>query len=141
MPNSEVRTIIPVGIDQKGSKTWEWHLTDGNQITYYIRNRSDSPSKAHFHKGEDPSKNPERFLLLSGVVFFEFVNILGHYSSIELTADTDIKSLTIYPNMLHRMTVKTPFCQYIEYRTNYFNPKNPDTYPADQFPNKNFANW
>lgn len=59
------QSLKPVNeTDPKGKNTWEWKFRDGRQITVYRRPRGFVT--CHVHSGSDPSKNPERMLLLYG---------------------------------------------------------------------------
>lgn len=111
--------------NDRGRRTWEWKISDGRQITVYSR-RAGEVFGMHFHKGEDPSKNPERFLLLSGRVRVRFSS--GKKKSVKiLDANLNPVELIIYPNVLHEFTAETD-CLYIEYRLTHFDPNSPDTY-------------
>ncbi|MDP3726343.1 MAG: hypothetical protein Q8R36_04065 [bacterium] len=119
----------------KGRNTWEWHTSDnGRQITVYRRFAGELAG-SHFHKGEDPSKNPEYFLLISGIVEFESVDVLGNYEQIVLSAHNGPVELVIQPNVLHRMRIVADCC-FIEDRVTRFNPEKPDTFPPSEFPVK-----
>lgn len=118
----------------KGSRTWEWLLPDGRQITVYKR-LSKEEAGSHFHKGEDPAKNPELFLLTSGEIIFEFVDSKGAHFTKRLSAKNGPVELIIHPYVLHRATPLTK-CSFIEYRTTRFNPEKPDTWEPKHFPVK-----
>lgn len=45
--------------DERGS-TFEWKLQDKRQITVLVRKKGSILGK-HYHKGKDPSKNPDVF--------------------------------------------------------------------------------
>lgn len=118
----------------KGSRTWEWLLPDGRQTTIYKRLDGEEAG-SHFHKGEDPSKNPEFFLLISGNIVFEFIDESGETYKTELSAENGPVELVIYPNILHRAFPLTD-CVFIEYRITRFDPKKPDTFGPEHFPIK-----
>ena len=116
----------------KGSRTWEWLVPDGKrQITVYKRLDGEIAGE-HFHKGEDPSKNPEYFLLVSGKIRFEFINESGTLHQVELSAENGPVELIIYPFALHRATPLTDCC-FIEYRKTIFDPEKSDTFGPEHF--------
>ncbi len=120
---------------EKGKNTWEWRALDNErQITIYHRFAGEWAG-SHFHKGEDPSKNPEYFLLISGILELESIDTLGNYCQIVLSARNGPIELIIQPNVLHRMKVVAD-CRFIEPRVTRFNPDKPDTFPASEFPIK-----
>jgi len=118
----------------KGKRTWQWILPDGRQITVYKRLDGEIAGK-HFHKGKDLSKNPELFLLVSGIIEFEFVDKKGAHFTEEVSAENGPIELIIHPWILHRATPLTD-CVFIEYRKTTFDPDEPDTFDAKHFPVK-----
>lgn len=87
----------------------------------------------HFHKGDDPSKNPEVFVLLSGRMEFCFKDKF-HNERKELldTSDGVPVMLIITPYIFHSARAINPVI-YVEYRETYFDPAHPDCYPIDDF--------
>lgn len=119
----------------KGNRTWEWLIHDRErQITIYKRLAGEEAG-SHFHKGEDPSKNPEFFLLVSGEIIFEFIDESGNVYKEKLSAEHGPVELVIYPHVLHRAMPITD-CVFIEYRKTRFDPENPDTLSPEYFPIK-----
>ncbi len=128
-----VRTLAPANPgNERGKRTWEWKMPDGPQVSVYRRLKGERFG-FHFHKGDDPSKNPERFLLLAGVMYAEFLNTDGDEWRATLDAGSGPVELVIQPWVLHRMQALEE-CAHIEYRVNPFDPTRPDTYPAAEFP-------
>ena len=129
-----VKRLVPANPNNdRGKRTWEWKLPDGRQITIY-RRRKGEKFAAHFHKGEDPTKNPERFVLLEGRMWMDFEDVDGNRKETVLDAKKGKKQpeLTVEVGVLHTAIALTN-CLYIEYRRQYFDPGNPDTYPAEAF--------
>lgn len=118
----------------RGGRTWEWRLNDGKQISAMRRLKNEDFGN-HFHKGEDPSKNPELILFLAGVTEVEFLDKNGKYSKEKIDANKEPIELIIEPWTLHRFVGKTDVF-YIEPRLSYFDPASPDTYPAEEFPHR-----
>lgn len=127
------QSINPANPDnERGKRTWEWKQADGRQITVYKRNKGESFA-AHFHRGDDPAKNPELFLLIHGKMRAIFTEPSGLRKTVWLDATQGKPvELVIQPFVLHEMKAVTD-CTYIEYRPRYFNPEHPDTYPAEGF--------
>ncbi len=115
----------------RGTRTWEWKMPEGTQVGAYKRIKDEFFAN-HFHKGDDPSKKPELFLLLSGILQVEFLDVEDNYSREILDAKGGPIELVIQPWILHRMKAIEE-CIYVEYRKTIFNPKFPDTYPAEEF--------
>lgn len=120
----EIKIIKPVAVDERGT-TFEWKLNNGHQISIYSRKKG-SKLGGHFHKGGDPSKNPERFYLMVGKIKIIFIEQDGKRIEKILEANS---SLLIRPNVKHWMIPLTDVT-YIEYRITHFDPDNPDTYPC-----------
>ena len=118
----------------RGKHTWEWKMREGTQVTALQRQKGEFFGN-HFHKGADPSKNPERILLLVGVMKVEFLSRKGDYTEKVLDATNGPVELLVWPWHLHRFE-GIEQCFYIEYRSTHFNPEAPDTYPAEDFPAK-----
>ncbi|MDP3948015.1 MAG: hypothetical protein Q8Q41_05000 [bacterium] len=130
-----LRTLFPTNPgNERGRHTWEWKCPDGRQVSVYRRLKGERFA-SHFHKGDDPSKNPERFLLLAGTLCADFLDREGNEWSVALNASHDPVELVIQPWVLHRMDALEE-CVYIEYRVNPFDQGAPDTYPATEFPRR-----
>ncbi|GEM_PF-3562660 len=116
--------------DLKGQNTWEWKFEDGKQITVYRRPQGFITS--HVHAGSDPSKNPERLLLISGkarMTFFHPAQEDKCLREIICSAIGGPQEITIQPGISHRFEALTDV-EYIEYRITHFDPNNPDTLSA-----------
>lgn len=142
MSNSKQKPFSVKGLDpanqetEKGRNTWEF-MSNMSQVTIYSR-KAGSWSGGHFHKGKDPSKNPEIFILISGTVVFEFIETSGARNFLNVDANKNPQLLIIQPNVLHRMKAITD-CKFIECRATPFDRSNPDTFPPEDFPIK--TNW
>jgi len=102
----------------------EWKLQDGHQITIYERLPGIKFGN-HFHKGTDPSKNPERLFVVKGKMKV-ILKKDEKEDEIVLSAGQEI---IIYPGVIHSMeTISDEPVILIEYRTNYFDPLEPDTF-------------
>ncbi len=117
----------------RGERTWKYDLPDGKQIMLFRRLKGE-PFGAHFHKGEDPSKNPEIFLLLEGKIQFSFVSKEGKKAGPIVLDATSGKPqlLRIQPWAFHFVEALTDVL-FIEYRLTPFDPEHPDTFPAKDF--------
>ncbi|OGY97495.1 MAG: hypothetical protein A2128_03030 [Candidatus Liptonbacteria bacterium GWC1_60_9] len=128
-----LRALAPANAgNERGKRTWEWKMTDGPQVSVYRRLKGERFA-SHFHMGFDPSKNPERFLLLAGVMYAEFLDRDGNEWRATLDAGSGPVELVMQPWVLHRMQALEE-CVYVEYRVKPFDPSAPDTYPAAEFP-------
>ena len=115
--------------DQRGV-TYEWCKgLPGLQVTIYQRKKG-SICGNHFHKGDDPSKNPERFFLVQGTMRLKAWNLHGEHMNCLVEAGTE---MILEPNVLHSLEAQTDVT-YIEYRSTVFNKAKPDCYPAELFP-------
>lgn len=132
MKGVSVSTLQPANNSERGKTTWEWKDPRGHQITVYLRYKGQHFAE-HFHKGDDPAKNPDQFLLIKGKMSAVFKDLDGN--TCETTFDATPGNpvlITIEPWILHGM-VALEDCWYFEYRPRYFDPKNPDTYPMEEF--------
>lgn len=121
------KKISPANPDNdRGKRTWEWKFLEGHQITVYHREEGESFAE-HYHKGDDPAKNPERFLLIKGKMSATFVGPSGIPEEEIFDAVENPVEITIFPNIMHGMIALTNCC-YVEYRPTYFNPAKSDTY-------------
>ena len=116
-----ITEIAPADPADERGPTREWKFPEGIQITIYERKRG-SRSK-HFHKGEDPSKNPERLFLIKGKMRIIF-ETNGVWVERILTAGTE---LIIWPPTRHEVEVLEDAI-FVEYRVTHFNPDEPDSH-------------
>ena len=132
MDGYKIKKIEPANdSNPRGKRTWEWHLTNGKQISAMRRLKGEVFGN-HFHKGDDPSKNPEFILFLDGKAIIEFLDKNGKYSSEQIDAASGPLEIVIEPWVLHRLIGETDVL-YIESRLSRFNPDSPDTYSAEEF--------
>lgn len=124
MKNIIIRTIPPI-TTEKGT-TYEWCKNlPGKQVSIYFRKKGTKFAN-HFHKGDDPSKNPERFFLISGQVEI-ICEINGSKKSFLVNPGEE---MLIYPYTKHwAKALKDSI--FIEYRETPFDPSHSDTYPLD----------
>lgn len=82
----------------------------------------------HFHKGDDPSKNPEIMHIISGSMHINFTSPAG-LTSEAIFGPGDV--VTIFPDTKHKArTVGSEPVIFIDARLTAFDPQNPDTYPS-----------
>lgn len=124
----KVRVSKIPSIDTPKGKTIEWcKKIPGLQVSAYYRKKGTRFAE-HYHKGEDESKNPERFLLLSGKIEFTCSALDGsEQTTFTVNAGQEV---LIYPEVVHS-AVALEDSIFIEYRSTVFNPDNSDTYPIN----------
>lgn len=121
------RALVPANpSNDRGLRTWKWGLT-----TVYFRQQGEVFG-GHFHEGIDPSKDPEKFLLLTGTVEVSLEDQEGHNRSFVLAAGSGPVELAIPPRVLHTLVALVD-CWFIENRVTPFNPELPDTYLREDF--------
>lgn len=128
-----VRKLTPANPDNsRGMRTFEYHFPSAIQCTTYYRNAGEEFG-GHFHKGDDPSKDPEIFQLISGVMDFFFTDKAGGERTlcIDATDRTPVLVL-ISPFLLHYARAVTDVI-YIEFRSTHFDPLCSDVCPAEEF--------
>jgi len=114
--------------DTRGA-VYEWcRGLSGQQVSIYNRGK-DKLFGDHFHKGDDPSKNPERFFLARGRVRVQAWNPAGEELDIEVDEGSEI---LIDPGVLHRFTPLEDVI-FLEYRCTVFDRERPDSYPAEYY--------
>ncbi len=124
----DIDKIYPVDPEDPRGLTYEVKFPDEvniKQVTIYSR-RKGVKFGGHFHKGEDSSKNPEIILVVSGRIRATLFH--DGNESVE-TLETGGR-LTIYPDTLHSLEALEDTI-LLEFRSTYFDPKNPDTYPCE----------
>ena len=119
----EVKTHAPVVPDDIRGPLFEWKLPDGRQITVCLRKKG-IKTGGHYHKGKDPSKNPEKIFIAAGKVKLTLIPPDKQAESVVLRAGD---SVTIQPNIWHRFEILEDSV-IIEYRITYFDRSNPDTF-------------
>ena len=124
-----INKILPINSNDEKGFTYEWCKgLPGLQTSIYIRNPTFLCGN-HYHKGKDPSKNPERFFLIEGKTLLLAKNPANQMLEEIIEGGTE---LIIYPNVLHELRPTTKI-YFIEYRSTPFNKENPDTYPAETY--------
>lgn len=118
--------------NERGKRTFELHFPGVVQCTTYFRLAGEDFG-GHFHKGEDPSKRPEIFQLIAGVMEFRFVDKFGSERIDRLDA-TDGRPvlLNIEPYILHYAHAVSDVI-YIELRPTPFDSSRSDCYPPEEF--------
>jgi len=124
MKGVHIRKLKPIEENDRG-KVYEWCKgVDGKQVTVYLRNKS-VKFGCHYHRGDDPSKNPERFFLIKGKVKL-FAKNLKTGEELETTIDEGTEIL-IEPWIYHEMKALTNVI-FIEYRKTPFKKERVDSY-------------
>ena len=127
-----ITPITPVNVDERGLTYEFWRDVLGRQVTYCERKQGVVVGN-HFHQGKDPSKDPERLMLLSGALKMLVSN--GRQTlktNLSREAENRCYEITIHPGIVHAFLPCTPI-QFLEYRSTIFNPQQSDTYPTDAF--------
>ncbi|MCD6367602.1 MAG: hypothetical protein J7L45_00790 [Candidatus Aenigmarchaeota archaeon] len=97
---------------------------DAKQVTVLFR-KAGTISGNHYHKGEDPSKNPEKFLIIKGKMKFRAESLEGELLREEIV--DDLTEIRIPPFVKHTFEALED-TWFIEYRKTPFDKNNPDTY-------------
>lgn len=120
----EINKIEPVYEDERGYIAEAFRGERGKQITVLYR-EAGSISGNHYHKGEDPSKDPERFLIIKGKLKLHAEDLEGETIADEIVDElTEIK----VPANIRHIFEALEDTWFIEYRKTLFDEKNPDTY-------------
>lgn len=122
------RKLEPIAVQEKG-KTYEWCKNlPGLQISFYERAKG-ALFACHYHTGSDPSKNPERFLILSGTVEVSWKELSGGHGKFVAHAPSEI---LVGPYVYHEFRALEPVL-FIEYRSTVYDPQNTDSYTLEEF--------
>ncbi len=113
--------------NDKGKRTFQFQFPDGRQFTYCTRHKGEIVG-SHFHKGDDPSKNPEFTLLLSGEIECRTISIGGSVGITDVSAANGPVLIEIEPWLGHTFLCRTD-CILGEYRKTWFDPTKSDCYP------------
>lgn len=124
----EIKRIVSVGKDRRGH-VWEWKFTDGHQVSIFFRKKG-AHFAHHYHTGIDPSKNPERFFLVSGSVRVTWWDSRDKKYTKKVYAGSEI----IIPARVPHCFDALEDCTFLEYRTTHFDPKHSDVLPLTQHP-------
>ena len=119
----------------RGKTTWEFKMPGGMQLTTYFRQRG-TTSGMHFHKGEDPSKNPEYIIVLIGMVYFFTKDREGKTKSelVNVRIGENPTVIEVRPGIFHWMEYISDTL-YAEPRITHFDPAHPDTFGEDEWVN------
>ncbi len=127
-----IHRLAPADTTYRGRRTFELQLNASVQSTAYYRYGGEEFGE-HFHTGSDPSKSPEIFQLLSGMLEITAEDRYGGKRTEILDACDGVPvMLIIQPYILHRSLALSDVI-FIEYRTTAFDRTRPDTYPAGMF--------
>lgn len=116
----------------KGQRTFQIQFLDGHQLTACMRFSGEKVGD-HFHKGEDPSKDPEQTILLSGVVKCITQKPGGEKIEIIIDAKGGPVLVEIGPMVWHVFECQTD-CVFVERRVTHFDPARSDCYPFSELP-------
>lgn len=127
-------TITPFSpVDAKDPKgpTYEWCKgLPGLQVTICKRHKGIMYGN-HFHTGKDPSKNPERFFIISGKTKLKARNKQNQTFECIISENTEV---LIEPYIFHTFEALTDVV-FIEYRSTVYDRKHPDAYSEEEFEN------
>jgi hypothetical protein len=127
-----IRALKPANPkNARGKRTWEYKMSNGSQISFYSRLKGEKLGN-HFHKGKNPSKNPEIIIFTSGIVQLKLIYLSGKQKTIIINATKSPQKLLLSPYILHLFEVKTN-CTYVEYKPTWFNKKSLDTFSEAEF--------
>ena len=101
----------------------------GRQVTFY-RSRAGASFANHFHKGLDPSKDPEYFFLIIGRVEFRAENGLAGETMRQEVGPEEL--IIIQKNIYHEF-IALEEVVFIEYRSTIFNPETADCFPHSEY--------
>jgi len=124
-----IKPLSPVNVIDIRGPTYEWCKgLPGKQITFCIR-KEKAITGNHYHKGLDPSKKPERAIILKGnirLIAFDGKELIDNLVS-------PWNEIIISPNIVHTY-IPQEECLFAEYRETVFNRDNTDTFPSSTFP-------
>ncbi|MDD5146030.1 MAG: hypothetical protein PHF44_04280 [Candidatus Pacebacteria bacterium] len=118
----EVGKLIDSG-NYKGP-VWEWLFPEGKAagVTIFSRKKG-MEFGGHYHKGEDPSKNPEILLVVSGKM--KITKKESIYAKGFILGPGEF--IIIKPNVYHYAFALEDVV-FVERKLQPFDPQNPDTY-------------
>ncbi len=123
-----IRKIQQVNPRDRRGPTYEWcKSTPGMQVSIYHR-RTGSVFGEHYHKGIDPSKNPERFFVVAGKARLRAYNGRRRLNVV-IREGTEV---LISPYVYHSYEALTDF-YFIEYRSTVFDRKNEDSFDEESY--------
>lgn len=123
-----VRKIDSATSNDSRGAIYEWKHEDGRQITVCVR-KAGIKSGGHYHKGEDPSKNPEKLFVTLGKAKIKLKGLCpGAVIEEKLLEGGDM--VIILPNIAHQLEILEDAI-ILEYRITHFDKSKPDTYPVE----------
>lgn len=131
-----VSTLTPADeTNERGKTTWEFKMSSGMQLTSYLR-KGGTISGNHFHKGDDPSKNPEYIIVFFGEVVFHYEEAGGisgfEYFHVRMGESPIL--ITVKPWAFHWMEYRSDTL-FAEPRCTHFDPALPDTFGEAEWRN------
>jgi oxalate decarboxylase/phosphoglucose isomerase-like protein (cupin superfamily) len=124
MVEVKITRVEQANLNDPRGPIYEWCKgLPGMQLTIYERKKGISLGN-HYHKGEDPSKNPEILFLAKGEFKLVAYDKQGRRFEADVQEGQEIK---ISPYVLHALKTLTDII-LLEYRSNIFNKEKPDTY-------------
>ncbi len=123
-----VKKIRPVNPKDKKGPTYEWCKSiQGLQVSIYHRPKGKIFGE-HYHKGIDPSKNPERFFVVAGKARLRAYNGTQRMSRV-IEEGTEV---LIWPYVYHSYEALTDF-YFIEYRSTIYDKENSDSFDEESY--------
>ncbi len=124
-----VREIEPVNLKDTRGGTYEWAKgIEARQLTICKAVYARAVYGNHFHLGEDPSKDPERVLVISGRL--KLVTCNGRETIEQIVGR--FEEILINPLIAHAY-ISQEETVFLEHRPTVYNPKNNDTYSFDKY--------
>ncbi len=134
----EVKHLNPTQKDERG-KVFEYKVDVANaiqQLTFFSR-KAGVVCGNHAHMGVDPSKNPEIFILVTGVVDFNFkVLKTDETKTISLNPWDIIIIQPVKDEIIVHTAIVKEDAVWAEPRTTWFDPEHPDTLMASELVKK-----
>jgi dTDP-4-dehydrorhamnose 3,5-epimerase-like enzyme len=126
----EITKISRANPDDARGAIYNWSSKKPGIEVAILKRKEGSIAGNHFHKGIDPSKNPETFFMVEGKAIFTAINGVTKESfEIILEPGMEVK---ISPGILHSFKALTNII-FIEFRQTYYDKKTADTYPAEDY--------
>ncbi len=130
MKGLTVTTIHSVsGTDSRGETFELFKGLSGQQVTLY-RRRAGSSFGNHFHKGLDPSKDPEYFFLIEGQARVTARNGITGEKFSEIINPHEF--IIIEKNIFHSFEALSDVL-FLEYRSTVFNPSESDCFSEEEY--------
>ncbi len=130
MQGVAITTITPANpSDERGAVYELFKGLSGQQVTVFTRN-SGAVFGNHFHKGLDPSKDPEYFFLIQGEMTLSFYD--GRTGQREIVPLVGGQLLTLEKGIYHSFEAMTDVI-YIEHRKTIFDPAHSDCFLLGEY--------